>query len=222
MKNMKYTELINQLSSHNVTLVAVSKTKPVPQILELYDQGQRIFGENKVQEMVEKQQTMPADIDWHMIGHLQTNKVKMIAPFVQLIHSLDRIKLAAEINKQGNKHQRKIPCLLQIRVAEEESKFGILPEDLNNFIEEFNNRSFEHITLSGIMGMASNTDNKDQVKKEFETLNQCFNQLKEQHFNTATAFKIKSFGMSGDYPIAIETGSNMVRIGSLLFGQRNY
>ncbi|GAA5220508.1 YggS family pyridoxal phosphate-dependent enzyme [Membranihabitans marinus] len=219
---MKYTELIQQLSSQNVTLVAVSKTKPVSQILELYDQGQRIFGENKVQEMVEKQQNMPTDIHWHMIGHLQTNKVKMIAPFVQLIHSLDRIKLAVEINKQGKKFERKIPCLLQIRVAQEESKYGILPEDLDRFMEEFHHKSLDHITLHGIMGMASNTDNKDQVRKEFETLNQCFNQLKEQHFNTETAFKIKSFGMSGDYPIAMETGSNMVRIGSLLFGHRNY
>lgn len=218
---MIYTEILNSLPKEG-TLVAVSKTQSIEKIKAFYDLGQRVFGENKVQELVEKQELLPRDIQWHMIGHLQTNKVKYIAPFVQLIHSLDRIKLAKEINKQGKMVNRKIPCLLQIRVAEEDTKFGIEPKDLSAFLEEFFSKSFNHIDIHGIMGMASNVNDEEQIAEEFARLNEYFNTLQTNFFSSNPHFRYKSYGMSGDYKIALEQGSNMIRIGSLLFGARNY
>jgi len=194
----------------NVHLVAVSKTKPNELIIEAYGAGQRIFGENKVQELVEKEESLPKDIEWHMIGHLQTNKVKYIAPFVSLIHAVDSKKLIKEINKRAKQNNRVIPCLLQVHIAQEESKFGL---DKDGVIEILKT-DFPNVSIVGLMGMATFTDNKNQVRKEFKYLKDSYDELKENQPN----FSILSMGMSGDYSIAIEEGSNMVRIGSSIFG----
>jgi pyridoxal phosphate enzyme (YggS family) len=196
----------------NVHLVAVSKTKPNELIIEAYGAGQRIFGENKVQELVEKEESLPKDIEWHMIGHLQTNKVKYIAPFVSLIHAVDSKKLIKEINKRAKQNNRVIPCLLQVHIAQEESKFGL---DKDGVIEILKT-DFPNVSIVGLMGMATFTDNKNQVRKEFKYLKDSYDELKENQPN----FSILSMGMSGDYSIAIEEGSNMVRIGSSIFGKR--
>jgi pyridoxal phosphate enzyme (YggS family) len=196
----------------NVHLVAVSKTKPNELIIEAYGAGQRIFGENKVQELVEKEESLPKDIEWHMIGHLQTNKVKYIAPFVSLIHAVDSKKLIKEINKRAKQNNRVIPCLLQVHIAQEESKFGL---DKDGVIEILKT-DFPNVSIVGLMGMATFTDNKNQVRKEFKYLKDSYDELKESQPN----FSILSMGMSGDYSIAIEEGSNMVRIGSSIFGER--
>tara|TARA_Y100000385_G_C12950705_1_gene575339 strand:+ start:230 stop:868 length:639 start_codon:yes stop_codon:yes gene_type:complete len=196
----------------NVHLVAVSKTKPNELIIEAYGAGQRIFGENKVQELVEKEESLPKDIEWHMIGHLQTNKVKYIAPFVSLIHAVDSKKLIKEINKRAKQNNRVIPCLLQVHIAQEESKFGL---DKDGVIEILKT-DFPNVSIVGLMGMATYTDNKNQVRKEFKYLKDSYDELKESQPN----FSILSMGMSGDYSIAIEEGSNMVRIGSSIFGER--
>jgi pyridoxal phosphate enzyme (YggS family) len=196
----------------NVHLVAVSKTKPNELIIEAYGAGQRIFGENKVQELVEKEESLPKDIEWHMIGHLQTNKVKYIAPFVSLIHAVDSKKLIKEINKRAEQNNRVIPCLLQVHIAQEESKFGL---DKDGVIEILKT-DFSNVSIVGLMGMATFTDNKNQIRKEFKYLKDIFDELKESQPN----FSILSMGMSGDYSIAIEEGSNMVRIGSSIFGER--
>jgi PLP dependent protein len=196
----------------NVHLVAVSKTKPNELIIEAYVAGQRIFGENKVQELVEKEESLPKDIEWHMIGHLQTNKVKYIAPFVSLIHAVDSKKLIKEINKRAKQNNRVIPCLLQVHIAQEESKFGL---DKDGVIEILKT-DFPNVSIVGLMGMATFTDNKNQVRKEFKYLKDSYDELKENQPN----FSILSMGMSGDYSIAIEEGSNMVRIGSSIFGER--
>jgi pyridoxal phosphate enzyme (YggS family) len=193
-------------------LVAVSKTKPNELIIEAYGAGQRIFGENKVQELVEKKESLPKDIEWHMIGHLQTNKVKYIAPFVSLIHAVDSKKLIKEINKRAEQNNRVIPCLLQVHIAQEESKFGL---DKDGVIEILKT-DFSNVSIVGLMGMATFTDNKNQIRKEFKYLKDIFDELKESQPN----FSILSMGMSGDYSIAIEEGSNMVRIGSSIFGER--
>ncbi len=205
---------------NDVTLVAVSKTKPNSDILEAYKAGQRIFGENKVQECVEKHESLPKDINWHLIGHLQTNKVKYIAPFVALIHAVDSFKLLKEINKQAKKNNRTIDCLLQFHIAQEESKFGLsfieaqellgLPE----FVE------LQNVSVIGVMGMATFTENEEQVREEFQALENYFNVLKSHFFKFNDAFKTISMGMSGDYQIAIEEGSTMVRVGSSIFGNR--
>ena len=202
----------------NVTLVAVSKTKPVEDILEAYKAGHQIFGENKVQEMVDKFHKLPKDIEWHMIGHLQRNKVKYIANFVYLIHGVDNPKLLVEINKQALKHNRIINCLLQIKIASEDTKFGMTVEEASELIlsQEFEN--LKNIKIKGVMGMATFTDNKAQIKNEFETLQGAFNNLK----TNLEDFNILSMGMSGDYKIAIEKGSNMIRVGSHIFGSRTY
>ena len=204
-----------------VTLVAVSKTKPNEDILAAYAAGQRIFGENKAQEMTTKYEALPKDIEWHMIGHLQRNKVKYIAPFVSLIHSVDSIRLLKEINKEAQKNNRTIPCLLQVYIAKEESKFGLdeteVVELLDNHLPELPN-----IKIVGLMGMATNTDNEATIKNEFISLNVFFNQLKQTHFSNDQDFQVLSMGMSGDYSLAISCGSNMVRIGSAIFGSRNY
>ncbi len=212
---MSVKDNILHLQKHladNIHLVAVSKTKPNELIIEAYVAGQRIFGENKVQELVEKKESLPKDIEWHMIGHLQTNKVKYIAPFVSLIHAVDSKKLIKEINKRAEQNNRVIPCLLQVHIAQEESKFGL---DKDGVIEILKT-DFSNVSIVGLMGMATFTDNKNQIRKEFKYLKDIFDELKESQPN----FSILSMGMSGDYSIAIEEGSNMVRIGSSIFGER--
>lgn len=198
-------------------LIAVSKTQSSEDILKLYEAGQRDFGENYVQELVDKQSALPKDIDWHFIGHLQSNKVKFIAPFINLVQSVDSFKLLQEINKQAFKSQRKINCLLQVHIAMEESKFGMNKEELLEVINRC--ESLQNIHISGLMGMASFTDNSEKVKEEFRTLKSLFNEvepIKKHNCN----FTILSMGMSGDYKMALQEGSNMVRIGSLIFGER--
>jgi pyridoxal phosphate enzyme (YggS family) len=200
-----------------VTLVAVSKTKPIAALMEAYDAGQRIFGENKIQEMAEKYEAMPKDIQWHMIGHVQTNKVKYMAPFVNLIHGVDSLKLAQEINKQAVKADRVIDCLLQIHIAEEETKFGLDEQELTSLLSSSEFKEMRNIRIVGLMGMATFTDNKDQIKKEFTHLKSIFDSFAVHN----SQFTVLSMGMSGDYQLAIECGSTMVRIGSSIFGGRN-
>ncbi|MFE3870686.1 YggS family pyridoxal phosphate-dependent enzyme [Flavobacterium sp. ZS1P70] len=204
----------------HVTLVAVSKTKPLPDLMEAYEAGQRIFGENKIQEMAEKWEQMPKDIQWHMIGHVQTNKVKFMAQFVSLIHGVDSLKLLQEINKQAQKNNRVIDCLLQIYIAEEETKFGLDKQELASLLSCHEFQEMKNITIVGLMGMATFTDNKNQIKKEFTHLKSIFDGL---HPLKTENCKLKtiSMGMSGDYQLAIESGSTMVRIGSSIFGGRN-
>ncbi len=203
-----------------VTLIAVSKTKPIPDLMEAYDAGQRIFGENKIQEMAEKWEAMPKDIEWHMIGHVQTNKVKFMASFVSLIHGVDSLKLLSAINKQAQKNNRVIDCLLQIHIAEEETKFGLDEKELNEILASVSFKEMKNIRIVGLMGMATFTDNHDQIKKEFTHLKSIFDKLitlpKTQNLEPKTL----SMGMSGDYQLAIESGSTMVRIGSSIFGER--
>ena len=197
----------------NVTLVAVSKTKPIADIQEAYDAGQRVFGENKIQEMVSKHEELPKDIVWHMIGHLQTNKVKFIAPFVALIHGVDSIKLLKEINKRAKQNNRVIDCLLQVHIATESTKFGFDTTEVEQSITIA--KEFQNIKIVGLMGMATFTDNKQQVLEEFKSLNSVFESVKNKDIITL------SMGMSGDYQLAIEQGSTMVRVGSAIFGHRN-
>lgn len=200
----------------NVSLVAVSKTKPVSDIQQAYNAGQRIFGENKIQEMAEKYEVLPKDIQWHMIGHLQRNKVKYMAHFVDLIHGVDSLKTLKEINKQALKHNRIINCLLQVKIAQEETKFGLTEIEIKSILNSEDLKGLENINISGLMGMASFTDNVNQVKTEFQTLKNLFDSLTIDHQQLATI----SMGMSGDYPLAIEQGSNMIRVGSAIFGSR--
>ncbi len=200
----------------NVTLVAVSKTKAVTDLMQAYDAGQRIFGENKIQEMTEKHEQMPNDVKWHMIGHVQTNKIKYMAPYVSLIHGIDSFKLLQEINKQAYKNNRIIDCLLQVHIAEEESKFGLSETELTEILQNPLIKNLNNIRIKGLMGMATFTENLNQIEKEFLNLKSIFNQLKKQYPN----FTILSMGMSGDYSLAIQCGSNMVRIGSSIFGSR--
>jgi PLP dependent protein len=212
----------SQLPNH-VTLVAVSKTKPVADLMEAYNAGQRIFGENKIQEMTEKWEQMPKDIEWHMIGHVQTNKVKYMAPYVSLIHGVDSLKLLQEINKQGAKNNRVIDCLLQIHIAEEESKFGLDEQELDEILKQVqnDNENYKNIRIVGLMGMATFTENQNQIEKEFQNLKSIFDkvsQLSTENWQLNTL----SMGMSGDYQLAISCGSTMVRIGSSIFGTRNY
>jgi pyridoxal phosphate enzyme (YggS family) len=204
-----------------VTLVAVSKTKPISDLMEAYEAGQRIFGENKIQEMAEKWEAMPKDIQWHMIGHVQTNKVKFMAPFVSLIHGVDSLKLLHEINRQAQKNNRIIDCLLQVYIAEEESKFGLDEDELNGVIQFItqNSEVYKNIRIVGLMGMATFTDNQNQIKKEFNHLKSIFDNLKSTETDNLQLNTI-SMGMSGDYKLAIDCGSTMVRIGSSIFGGR--
>ena len=205
-----------------VTLVAVSKTKPISDLMEAYDAGQRIFGENKIQEMADKWEAMPKDIQWHMIGHVQTNKVKFMAPFVSLIHGVDSLKLLEEINKQAQKNNRIIDCLLQIYIAEEESKFGLDEEELNEILASEAFKEMKNIRVIGLMGMATFTNNQDQIKKEFTHLKSIFDKyaIGTDAINRVSTMQTLSMGMSGDYQLAIECGSTMVRIGSSIFGGR--
>ena len=204
----------------DVTLVAVSKTKPVSDLQEVYDAGQRVFGENKVQEMTEKYEILPKDIQWHLIGHLQTNKVKYIAPFVSLIHSVDSMKLLNEINKEAKKNNRVIDCLLQFHIAEEETKFGLSIEEAKELLESKEFVEMQNVSIVGIMGMASFTENIETVRHEFRVLESYFQIIKSHFFKFNHHFKEISMGMSGDYLLAIEEGSTMVRVGSSIFGTR--
>ncbi len=218
-----YQQIVAELSAQKVTLVAVSKTKPVEDIQALYELGQRDFGENYVQELLDKQSKLPADIRWHFIGHLQSNKVKYIAPFVHLIHSIDNEKLLREINKQGLKNGRVIEGLLQMHIAEEETKFGMDDVELKELMESWNSDKADgkNVYLKGLMGMASNSNDENKIRSEFQHLKTLFN----QYFSPSTDDHqppVLSMGMSSDYKIAVEEGSNLVRIGSLLFGARNY
>ena len=206
-----------ELPSH-VTLVAVSKTKPIEDLIQAYQSGQRVFGENKIQEMAEKYQKMPKDIQWHMIGNIQRNKVKYMASFVDLVHGVDSLKLLNEINKQAEKNKRIINCLIQIKIAQENTKFGMSFDQAKNLISSKEVKKMKNISIIGLMGMASFTQDKTQIKKEFKTLKSNFDNLQK----IASNLMILSMGMSGDYTLAIENGSTMIRLGSSIFGARNY
>lgn len=217
---MSISENIQRIKKNlgDVSLVAVSKTKPVDDLMEAYEAGQRIFGENKIQEMTAKWEVMPKDIQWHMIGHIQTNKVKYMAPYVSLIHAVDSQKLLKEINKQAVKNDRNINVLLQIKIAEEESKFGMTPQEAEELLVSPWFQNLENVTVRGLMGMATFTEDQEQLSREFNHLKRVFDRLQ----NKFPQLSILSMGMSGDYPLAIENGSNMVRVGSAIFGARNY
>jgi len=214
-------EIKSSLPQH-VTLVAVSKTHPVETVMEAYNAGHRIFGENKVQELVSKYEVMPKDIEWHLIGHLQSNKVKYIAAFVSLIHSVDSLKLLEVIDKEAQKHNRVIDCLLQIHIASEETKFGLSADELEELLNSNDFKEMKNIRVVGLMGMATFTDNMAQVRMEFKFLSTLFKSVKAKYFADKSWFKELSMGMSSDYTVAIEEGSTMVRIGSNIFGHRNY
>jgi hypothetical protein len=221
---MFITENLNTIKSQlpaHVTLVAVSKTKPVADLMEAYDAGQRIFGENKIQEMTDKWEVMPKDIEWHMIGHVQTNKVKFMAPYVNLIHGVDSLKLLQEINKQAAKNNRVIDCLLQVYIAEEESKFGLDEQELEELLKQVqqDKENYKNIRIVGLMGMATFTENKNQIEKEFKHLKTIFDKVAASK-DAINRVSILSMGMSGDYQLAISCGSTMVRIGSSIFGSR--
>lgn len=218
MSITQHLKEIKKSLPQEVTLVAVSKTKPVSDLMEAYEAGQRVFGENKIQEMAVKWEEMPKDIEWHMIGHVQTNKVKYMAPFVHLIHAVDSLKLLKEINKQAKRNDRVIDCLLQLKIAEEESKFGLSKEEAQALISSSEIEQFTNIRIIGLMGMATFTEDQEQLKREFKSLKVVFENFRSTH----KQLSVLSMGMSGDYKLAIEHGSNMVRIGSSIFGSRNY
>ncbi|MDZ7740784.1 MAG: YggS family pyridoxal phosphate-dependent enzyme [Bacteroidota bacterium] len=217
-KNIK--NVLSGIPEH-VRLIAISKTKPKQDIMEAYASGHRVFGENKAQEIISKQAELPLDIEWHFVGHLQSNKVKYLAPFVSLIHSVDKFKLLKEINKRAKNEKRVIDCLLQFHIAEEESKFGLDLEEAKDLINSQVFPELKNVRIVGVMGMATFTDNEDQVRKEFKSLKNIFEFLKEQYFPAQEYFKEISMGMTNDYKIAIGEGSTMVRIGSAIFGERN-
>ena len=222
---MSIAENIDLVKSHlpaQVQLIAVSKTKPVEMLMEAYNHGQRAFGENKVQEMTAKYEAMPKDIEWHFIGHLQTNKIKYMALFVHLIHGVDSFKLLRAINTEALKASRVISCLLQFHIAEEETKFGLSWEEAEEMLQSEEFAQLENVRICGVMGMATFTDDEAQIRKEFASLKYHFDHLKTKYFSENAAFKDISMGMSGDYLLAIEEGSTMVRIGSTIFGERQY
>lgn len=216
--NIKY--LLSQIPPQ-VKLVAVSKTKPVADILVAYNAGQKIFGENRVQELLKKKDLLPSDIEWHLIGHLQTNKVKLIVPFVSMIQSVDSFRLLKTINDEARKTGRTVNCLLQLHIAKEETKFGFSFQEVTDMLRDSSVRTLESIKICGVMGMATFTNDKDMVRAEFRYLADCFRKLKTDYFPGNADFKEISMGMSGDFAIAISEGSTMVRIGSLIFGERN-
>ena len=222
MSITKNIQLLQAELPQGVRLVAVSKYHPNEAILEAYNAGQRVFGESKVQEMVAKFEALPKDIEWHFIGHLQTNKIKYMAPFVSLIHGVDSLKLLKEIDKQAAKAGRRVKCLLQIHIAQEETKFGFSPNECKEMLDQGEWRELKNIQLCGLMGMATNTDSIDQVRAEFSSLSSLFNELKSAFFTHDVAFCELSMGMSDDYPEAIEAGSTLVRVGSKIFGERVY
>jgi pyridoxal phosphate enzyme (YggS family) len=211
-------EKIKTSISKKIVLVAVSKTKPIADLLQAYEAGQRVFGENKIQEMVTKYEALPKDIEWHMIGHLQRNKVKYMAHFVDLIHGVDSLKTLKEINKQAHKHDRVINCLLQVRIAKEETKFGLTPTDVSDILYSEELKTFTNIKISGLMGMATFTKNENILNEEFSELETIYNNHKKHYPD----FSILSMGMSGDYKLAVKNGSTMIRVGSSIFGARNY
>lgn len=215
----KFSDLLKEYK--HCKLVAVSKTKSEQEIMEAYHAGLRIFGENKVQELSAKYEKLPGDIQWHMIGHLQRNKVKYIAPFVSLIHSVDSFKLLREIDKQAARYNRTVDCLLQVHIAEEETKFGLSEEELDDMLAADQAGALDHIRVKGLMGMATFTENEEQVRREFSALKKLFDKLKDRNLPNV-AMEELSMGMSGDYLIALEEGSTMIRVGSAIFGQRNY
>ena len=215
-------ETVRKSIPSGVLLVAVSKTKPVEDLQEAYDVGQRVFGENHALEMRDKHEVLPNDIDWHFIGHLQTNKIKYIIPFVRLIHSIDTFNLLQAVNKEAVKHDRVVDCLLQFHVAEEETKFGLSIEEAEVMLDSEAFKSLKNVRICGVMGMATNTGNQVQIKKEFHHLKEIFSILKSKYFTDCEYFKEVSMGMSHDYQLAIEEGSTMVRVGSKIFGERNY
>jgi pyridoxal phosphate enzyme (YggS family) len=217
----KYDEIRASLPA-GVCLVAVSKFKPAEDIAALYQHGQRVFGENHAQEMKAKHEVLPQDIEWHFIGHLQTNKIKYIAPYVSLIHSIDSFDLLKEVNKHAVKNNRVIPCLLQFHIADEETKFGFTFEECEAMLNDPGFIELKNVEIHGVMGMATFTDNMEQVREEFQHLHQIFQELKNIYFAQNPDFKEISMGMSEDYPIAIEEGSTLIRIGSAIFGPRNY
>ena len=217
----KYDEIRASLPA-GVRLVAVSKFKPAEDISALYHHGQRVFGENHAQEMKAKHEVLPNDIEWHFIGHLQTNKIKYIAPYVSLIHSIDRFDLLKEVNKHAVKNNRVIPCLLQFHIADEETKFGFTLEECKEMLDSPEFQELKNVKIHGVMGMATFTDDQNQVRGEFRHLHQIFQDLKSTYFSQNSDFKEISMGMSEDYPIAVEEGSTLVRIGSAIFGPRNY
>lgn len=214
-------EVLDQLPE-GVRLVAVSKFHPNEAIEEAYKVGQRIFGESREQELSTKYETLPKDIEWHFIGHLQTNKVKYIAPYIAMIHAVDSYKLLAEIDKQAAKHNRVIPCLLEIHIAQEESKYGFTFDTCRQMLEEGGWKQLKHVCIAGVMGMGTNTDDEKEVEKEFRSLADFFRSLKQDYFSQADSFKEISMGMSHDYHIAIKCGTTLVRVGSKIFGERIY
>ncbi len=215
------SEIKNSIPA-GVKLVAVSKTKPNGDIMAAYNSGHKIFGENKVQDLVQKYEELPKDIEWHFIGHPQSNKVKFIAPFIHLIHGVDSLKLLKVINKEGQKNNRVVNCLLQFHIAEESTKFGLSLVEAESILVSDDFVSLKNIAIAGVMGMATNTDNKSQIKKEFHLLKNIFNSLKNEYFSDSEIFREISMGMSADYPIAVEEGSTLIRVGSNIFGARNY
>lgn len=222
---MSVSENLNKVRSTlptGVKLIAVSKTKPISAIIDAYNCGQRLFGENKVQELTEKFELLPKDIEWHLIGHLQTNKVKYVASFVAMIHTVDSLKLLAEINKEASKHNRIINCLLQFHIAQEDTKFGLDFDEACEILDSSDFRDMKNVHISGVMGMATYTDNIEQVSSEFGSLRNILIELKTRYFTDDSAFSEISMGMSDDYLIAIEQGATMVRIGSTIFGERVY
>jgi pyridoxal phosphate enzyme (YggS family) len=215
-------QLLKDTIPEHVTLVAVSKTKADELIMEAYRAGHRDFGENKVQDLAAKRERLPADIRWHMIGHLQTNKVRYLAPFVHMLHGVDSLKLLGVINREAEKNNRLIDCLLQVRIALEETKFGLAEEEVIQLLSSDEYREMKYIRIRGLMGMATYTENSNQIREEFRHLKRIFDRLKSSLFASRESFDQLSCGMSGDYQLAIEEGSNLVRIGSLIFGARNY
>ncbi len=215
-------EKVRSTLKEGVRLIAVSKTKPVEDLQEAYDCGQRLFGENKALEMRDKHAVLPQDIEWHFIGHLQTNKVKYIAAYVSMIHSIDSLNLLAAVNKEALKHDRTIDCLLQFHIATEETKFGLNIEEANALLTSPEYAQLKNVRIVGVMGMATNTPDRDRVRREFRTLHSYFNQLSETHFKDHPEFKEISMGMSHDYDIAMEEGATLIRIGSTIFGARDY
>ena len=215
-------EKIRATLPKSVTLVAVSKTKPISDLQEAYDAGQRIFGENHALEMRDKHEALPKDIQWHFIGHLQTNKIKYIIPFVTLIHSIDSANLLEAVNKEAKKHDRVVDCLLQFHIAQEQTKFGLDMEEAKQLLGSEDFKAMENIRICGVMGMATFTEDMDEVRKEFKHLKEIFDTLKNEYFANQSQFKEISMGMSDDYPIAVEEGATLVRVGSKIFGARNY
>jgi pyridoxal phosphate enzyme (YggS family) len=215
-----FNEILQQLEPTRTKLIAVSKTHPAERVMELYQLGQRRFGENRVQELTAKYEALPKDIEWHLIGHLQTNKVKYIAPFVACIQSVDSLKLLEEIDRQAAKHDRVIDCLLQFHIAEEETKFGLDEAEADALLQSAEFQAMQHVRITGVMGMATFSDNPMQVRREFQHLKRIFEDLKKRFFAAQESFREISMGMSGDYQLAVEEGSTMVRVGTLLFGAR--